>query len=239
MLPWGNLLYLGQYGTDAGPWEEPLVTDLIREVEPDTGEIVWEWRLEDAISPEDYYCPICIETLQGVGYRDWSHSNTLHFYEQDSTILLNVRNLNTVLLISYPSGDVLWALGDAGAFGNGLFHHSHDPEFLPNGNLLLFDNDYHGEAAVTSRALEITFDPVAGTAEVVWEWREEGFYVPIQGDANHLPNDNVLVTDSGKGRVIEVNPFGEKVWEMIQVHPVPSRFHHFYKSERIALPGSE
>jgi outer membrane protein assembly factor BamB len=233
MLPWENVLYLSHTYVRAGPWEEQLISDVIREMNPATGEIVWEWGLADHISPAEHYCPLCMEEVVAGEYRDWSHSNALHYYEQDSTILLNVRNLNTFLLLSYPSGDVLWACGDAGTFGAGLFHHPHDPELLPNGNVLMFDNDEHGGHPVRSRALELAVDPVAETAEVVWEWRDDELWAPILGDANRLPNGNTLVTHPWAARVIEVSPSGEKVWEMRMNHPVPDHHHTFYKAERI------
>jgi len=233
MLPWGNILFLSHTYVQAASWEELLISDLIREVNPHTAEILWEWRLADHLSPAEHYCPLCIEDIVADDYRDWSHSNSLHYYENDSTILLNVRNLNTFLLISYPSGDILWACGDAGSFGGGLFHHPHDPEILPNGNVLMFDNDEHAGHPVTSRALEIAIDPVAQTAEVVWEWRDEELWAPIMGDANRLPNGNTLVTHPWAARVIEVNPSGEKVWQMVMKHPVPNHHHTFYKAERV------
>jgi len=233
MLPWGNLLYLKHRLVQADPWQELVESDTIRELDMETGEIVWEWHLEDCISPTAHFCPLCMETIHLDTYRDWSHSNALHYYEQDSSILLNARNLNTIVLLSYPSGDVLWVCGDAGTFGGGLFHHPHDAERLPNGNIVMFDNDEHAGHPVRSRALELAIDPVAQTAEVVWEWRDDDLYAPIMGDANRLPNGNTLVTDPAKGRVIEVNPSGEKVWEMLMKHPVPDHFHQFYKSERI------
>ncbi len=234
MLPWGNIMYLARRWIYADPWAEPLLTDSIVEVVQDTGEVVWSWKLEETFSPPEFYCPICIEDTSRGGARDWSHSNSIHFYEADSTILLNVRNLNTFLMIAYPSGEVLWACGDAGTFGGGLFHHPHDAELLPNGHVVLFDNDLHGEDPMVTRALELAVDPAAQTAEVAWQWRDEKLLDPIRGDANRLPNGNTLVTAAEEGRVIEVNPSGEKVWEMLLKHPKPGWHYTFYKAERIA-----
>ncbi len=233
MLPWGNIMYLSRRWIYEDLWEEPVLTDSILEVIQETGEVVWSWNLEDYFSPPDHYCPVCIEDMSRAGARDWSHSNSIHFYEGDSSILLNVRNLNTFLMISYPSGDVLWACGDAGTFGGGLFSHAHDAERLADGNVLLFDNDLHGEDPMVTRALELMVDPGTQTAGVAWEWRDETLWAPIRGDANRLPNGNTLVTASHEGRVVEVNPSGEKVWEMVLKHPKPGWDYNFYKAERI------
>ncbi len=234
MLPWGNVLYLSRRWIDVDPWQEPLLTDSIREINYVTGEILWSWDLEDHFHPPDLFCPVCIEDFsRGGGARDWSHSNSLHFYEETSSILMNIRNLNTFIMISYPSGEILWACGDAGTFGGGLFCHAHDAELLPNGNVLLFDNDLDGEDPMVTRALELAVDPNSQTAEIVWEWRDETLWAPIRGDANRLPNGNTLVTASHEGRVVEVNPSGEKVWQMVLKHPSPGRYYTFYKAERV------
>ncbi|MGW8181371.1 MAG: aryl-sulfate sulfotransferase [bacterium] len=233
MLPWGNIMYLSARWIYEEPWVEPVLTDSILEVVQETGEVVWSWNLEDYFSPTDYSCPICIEFITTAGARDWSHSNSIHFYEADSAILLNVRNLNTFLMISYPSGDILWACGDAGTFGGGLFSHAHDVELLANGNVLLFDNDLHGEEPMLTRALELTVDPGTQTAGIAWEWSDETMWAPIRGDANRLPNGNTLVTVSHEGRVVEVNPSGEKVWEMVLKYPWPGTHGTFHKAERI------
>jgi hypothetical protein len=42
MLPWGNILFLSHTYVQAAPWKELLISDLIREVNPNTAEILWE-----------------------------------------------------------------------------------------------------------------------------------------------------------------------------------------------------
>ncbi|MDR2045292.1 MAG: aryl-sulfate sulfotransferase [Clostridium sp.] len=118
-------------------------------------------------------------------------------------------------------------------------HHLHlIPKGLPGeGNLLVFDNGGHagyGEpnpASVTgndnaardySRVLE--FNPV--TLEIVWQYTplEAGstlftdaskFYSSYISSAQRLPNGNTLITEGSDGRLIEVTPEHEIVWEYI------------------------
>lgn len=118
-------------------------------------------------------------------------------------------------------------------------HHFHMiPKGLPGeGNLMVFDNGGWGGYGVPnpsapigvknalrdySRVLE--FNPV--TLEVVWKLtpKELGhavptdaskFYSPYVSSAQRLPNGNTMVTEGSDGRVIEVTPDHEIVWEWI------------------------
>lgn len=234
MLPWGNLLYLRSESIDVGGWMGTIGSDCIDELDPDTGEIVWEWKSHEHIDPLTHYCPICINTLWG-GKRDWTHGNTAQYYEHLEAILYNPRNLDTVYLISYPQGEILWACGKYGSFGQGLFSHPHDPCLLPNGNLLMFDNGNHREPHQWSRALELGIDPANEEAWVVWEYRENpDFFSASMSDANRLPNGNTLITDAWQGRILEVNPQAQKVWEVTIVNQaVLMAPYMMYKAERI------
>ncbi|KAI9025415.1 ASST-domain-containing protein [Hyaloraphidium curvatum] len=117
-------------------------------------------------------------------------------------------------------------------------HHAHIiPRGLPGeGNLLLFDNGGwagYGDANPSSdgtksalrdysRVLEI--DPT--TLEIKWQYtpREAGyivpldasrFYSPFVSSAQRLPNGNTLITEGSDGRIFEVTPEHETVWEYV------------------------
>src|SRR3546814_50497 len=90
----------------------------------------------------------------------------------------------------------------------------HDPDILPNGNMLLFDNFGHYGAGGLSRVIE--FNPV--TSEIVWSYAgdEEHFFESrIRSNQERLPNGNTLITESDGGRLIEVTPDHEIVWEFV------------------------
>lgn len=232
VLPDGNIMFLYQQVIEApGSDFSPRATDGIRIIDPSTKEVLWDWRSEGHISFHDY-CPLCITKTFLSNGLDWLHANTLIFREEPEgdAIYINYRNLNRFCKIDYPSGDMLWCLGDGGDFGGGLFSHAHDPEFLPNGDILLFDNGLHRDGNPEpgeSRVIEIAFDPDALNAEIVWEW-SDGFYSEIMGDADRLPNGNILVTDAMNGRIVELTPDKEVVWEY-QLNAN----HTIYKTERI------
>jgi outer membrane protein assembly factor BamB len=80
------------------------------------------------------------------------------------------------------------------------------PTLLENGHLLVFDNGVHRDF---SRVLEV--NPV--TEEIVWQYRAADFYSQWRGSNQRLPNGNTLICESQNGRVFEVTPAGEVVWE--------------------------
>lgn len=118
-------------------------------------------------------------------------------------------------------------------------HHAHMiPRGLPGeGNILIFDNGgWAGYGAPNpgapkgiknalrdySRVLEI--DPVS--LKIIWQYTpiEAGFvhpvdsnrfYSPFISGAQRLPNGNTLITEGSGGRIIEVTPDHEIVWEYI------------------------
>jgi len=167
------------------------------------GKVVWEWLACEHLDPKiDTLCPLESRSM-------WPYLNSLCVC-QDGNILLSTRYLNQITKIEYPSGRVL------NRYLRGRIFHQHDVRELPNGNIMAFDNGLHryGEELSYSRVVE--FDP--STEEVVWEYKAEqpsDFYSAICGGSERLANGNTLICDSVAGRVFEVTPSNEIVWEYV------------------------
>jgi len=101
----------------------------------------------------------------------------------------------------------VWAL-------SGQWFRQHEATLLDNGNLLLFDNrGNNGQSKV------IELNP--RTQDAVWTYgvaEAEALYSATCGTAARLPNGNTLITESNRGRAIEVTPTNEVVWEFISPH---------------------
>ena len=118
-------------------------------------------------------------------------------------LLLCLRNANLIVVLDADSKRVLWH------WGPGQLELPHMPTMLANGNLLIFDN---GVTRGHSRVIEL--DPVTG--EVVWEYLADPvgeFFSKWRGSNQRLANGNTLICESERGRVFEVTPTGEVVWE--------------------------
>ena len=136
-------------------------------------------------------------------------------------------------------GDLLYRWGNPRIYGRGTKeqqqlggqHNAHwIPKGLPGeGNILIFDNDAsHGGKEQFSRVIEI--DPPSdpnglfpleagapyGPAEPMWTYQaadKTSFSAPFISGAHRLPNGNTFVTAGPQGRLFEVTPGGDVVWE--------------------------
>ena len=127
-------------------------------------------------------------------------------------VLISLRNMDMLVVMDMDRDTIVWAL-------RGSWRHQHDAKMLPNGHILMFDNEgglVHGR----SRALEI--DP--NTAGVVWSYdgteNDPLNSADNRGGVQRLPNGNTLIDESNAGRLLEVTPDGSIVWEY--VNPVQS-----------------
>ena len=121
----------------------------------------------------------------------------------EGDLLICPRDLHMIGIVDIGRKELIWEYKKMGLEG------PHDPTFLDNGNILIFDN---GTRRKYSRLLEI--DP--RTKETVWEYTAdppEDFFTETRGGAQRLPNGNTLVTETHGGRVFEITAAGEVVWE--------------------------
>lgn len=128
-------------------------------------------------------------------------------------MLVSFRHISTVAIIDKASGDITWKLG------HDLLSGQHDATMLANGNILVFDNGplRKAEWRMYSRVIEI--DP--GTNDIVWEYEDKpfsNFFSWRISGARRLPNGNTLITEGEYGRMFQVTPDNEVVWEYINPH---------------------
>lgn len=129
-------------------------------------------------------------------------------------LLLSLRNMNTVAVLDPRTRKIKWVM-------HGQFAQQHDPDFLPNGNIMLFDNlgGINGDRACgRSRVLEL--DPK--TTQVAWRYDGCGgvpFDSERRGTVEQLSNGNVLIAESLGGRVLEVTHEAQPriVWEYFNI----------------------
>lgn len=202
--PRGSTFTLQQWYSEE--WD--LKNDVIIEVD-ESGSIIWRWDSLDHLDPSKDRDPQASE-FGGDPSNDWLHTNAIDLFP-DGDLLVSLRNLNRIVRIDYPSGEIVWS------WGEGILGHQHAPEILENGNILLFDNGIHqtrdrycAKSPCASRVLEI--DPETG--EIVWRFEPDTFFSAAFGDADRLPNGNTLITIGVPAQVWEVTPDGDLVWRL-------------------------
>ena len=204
-LPNGNTLY--NFGA-----RDTVDDAQAKEVSPD-GELVWSWHAKDHFDREPY---------RSKDDGGWTHNNAVERLENGNT-LLSPRNFGLLVEVD-PSGSVVRTMG------KGLLNKAHDPELLPNGNILVA-NHRKPQAA-------IEFNP--DTGEVVWQFaptfKGKGLFVEPLHDADQLPNGNVLIT--GYGIIYEVTREGEIVWQLVLTDKETAlegrKNLGFYKAQRVS-----
>jgi hypothetical protein len=120
-------------------------------------------------------------------------------------ILVSMRSSSTIAIIDPTTEGVEWALS-----GPWMFQHA--SVLLPNGRMLLFDNDFRRRRR--SRVLE--FDPFS--QRIHWQFAggpDRPFYSRVCGAAQRLSNGNTLITDSESGRAFELTPDYELAWAWV------------------------
>ena len=190
----------GGYTTAEDPVQ--MLGDVVREYSP-SGEVVHEWRAWEHLNfDEDVICPL-------EGRREWTHGNSLNV-TPEGNYLVSFRQTSTVGIVDRESGQFIWK------WGPGEVSHQHNPSFLDNGRVLLFDNGSHRRAPNTSYSRIVEIDPANNG--IAWDYRGEppiSFYSYQISGAERLPNGNTLICEGATGRFIEVTPGQQIVWEYI------------------------
>ena len=126
------------------------------------------------------------------------------------SLLLSMRDYNLVMVADPRTLTVEW-------YRVGPWIAQHDPDFLPNGKISVFDNGNDGtetgELWGGSRITEI--DPATGQTVVRYGGREgQPLYTDVMGMHQRL-GGNLLIAETRAGRVLEVTEAGEIAWEYI------------------------
>ncbi len=165
-----------------------------------------EMRLADAVPFNDRADPLHTNSIFVLD------AQTARFIPnaKPGNVLLSVKHLDMLVVMDLEADGIVWAL-------RGSWRAQHDAKMLPNGHILLFDNQGGLAKHGPSRALEI--DP--GTGGVVWSFggsEGEPLDSDNRGAVQRLKDGNTLIGESAGGRILEVTPNGSVVWEY--VHPL-------------------
>jgi hypothetical protein len=179
-----------------------------------------------------------INSMTYVGPNHWFDAGDRRF--RPDNVLISSREASFMAIVG-RDGRIVWRMGpdyresaELKAIGQIIGqHHAHIiPKGLPGaGNLLVFDNggaSGYGDSTPaapdglnvvsrgSSRVLEI--DPV--TLKKVWDYSIAGtesfrFFSHYVSSAQRLVNGNTLITEGADGRIFEITPARDIVWEYV------------------------
>lgn len=229
---------------------DPVVAEAVYEIAEGTADaeaatLVWD-MLSDADWPYGIYnsgpemeaCPTVPDAPRGFipGYCEFGHVNSLAYLEEDDAYLVMFRWLDALVKVDRGTGKVLWVFGgDHDEFSGDddtRFVHGHFSDAWHDGDgllhVLIVDNHDAdpGEEDNDSRYTEFVLDESAKTFERTWVFQSEKFEL-LLGDIRRIPIDgcdNLLISFSSQGRVVEMTRDGEIVWDIgLQLGNVTSR----------------
>jgi len=194
----------------------PRLDDFLVVLSPE-GKELKKISILDALVDSDY--TRLLDRVVWYNKHDFIHTNSVDFidaararalgFAKEGQVLISFRDIDTIALLDVDAEKIVWAL-------RGSWLAQHDPDVLPNGNILLYDNigGLHVNPGGTSRILEV--NPRNGA--VVWSYAgslEQPFESEARGAQERLPNGNTLITETAGGRIFEVTRDGRIVWEYI------------------------
>jgi Arylsulfotransferase (ASST) len=186
---------------------------------------------------------LTINDMQPIGPNKWFDAGDQRFAPDN--IVIDSREASFIAIIDKKTGKIVWRIGPDYVSSEAVLrptlslkvprpvdqtsgqHNAHIiPKGLPGGgDLLVFDNEGASGFPPTtlsmfngSRVLEI--DPT--TKQIVWQYTGLDSDAPLWSfnssfisSARRLPNGNTVIDEGMNGRIFQVTPQGEIVWEYV------------------------
>jgi hypothetical protein len=116
-------------------------------------------------------------------------------------VLVSMRDINALAVVDLEERSIVWA-------ACGPWRAQHDPHFLENGRLLLFDN--HG---LTNESRVLEYDPRSQALPWSYSVRDGMHFRTNEGGmCQRLANGNTLIVSSEDGKILEVTHDKKRAW---------------------------
>jgi hypothetical protein len=181
-----------------GPKEGKIWDGIMQEVDIPTGRVLFEWHSYPQVAIGESYAP---PPKAKAGAKappfDYFHINSIEV-EPNGNFLVSGRNTHAVYEIDRKTKKVLWRLGgkkssfelDAGV----RFAWQHDARRQADGTITIFDNGAAPPVEKFSRVLVVRVDTGTNKATLVRSYHHpQRLLAPFEGNAQFLPNGNILV----------------------------------------------
>lgn len=197
----------------------PVVEDFALKVSPD-GEILQEISLLSALYKNGY--EHLFWKIHRVFTEDVTHTNEIESLSASMAdqyplfdtgdLVVSMKAINSVFVLDPVTMEIKWLSID-------LFLDQHDPEFIGDGWIAVFDNNWDGSPTgeyLGGSRIAAT-KPGTDYVRVLYPTeRSKPFYTGAGGKFQILNNGNLLITEARAGRVFETDSLGRIVWEWVQ-----------------------
>ncbi|WP_413450015.1 arylsulfotransferase family protein [Georgenia phoenicis] len=177
-----------------GPADGQVIDNVVQEIDPATGALLFEWHSVGQVALEESYLPI-----EDAGDRyDYFHANSVEV-DDDGDLLVSARHTCAAYSLDRETAAVEWRLGGREsdfAMGEGAFFiKQHDARRSADGTLTLLDNggDCGDITREVTRGIALELDEEAMTAELTREYlHPEGLFSQSQANFQELPGGDVF-----------------------------------------------
>jgi hypothetical protein len=196
-----------------GPKDGKIWDGIVQEVDIKTGRVLFEWHSYPQVGVKESYAP---PPKAKAGAKappyDYFHLNSIDV-EPNGNFLVSARNTHTLYEIDRKTKKTLWRLGgkkSSFAMGAGTkFAWQHDARRHANGTITLFDNGAAPPVEKFTRVLVLRVDTKAKKASLVRSYHHpKRLLTPVEGNAQFLPNGDVLVGWGAQPYLSELAPDG-------------------------------
>ena len=126
-------------------------------------------------------------------------------------ILLSLRQMKMLVILDEYTGVIKWHF-------IGPWIYQHDPDITAEGNIVVYNNSNYWlnfNRPAGSNLIEL--DTATGKTRIIYPLEgQPSFLSELLGAHELLPNGNRLIVESRAGRVFEINPEGDIVWDFVK-----------------------
>lgn len=229
-------------------YKPPFIEYTILEVSPE-GEIIQEISVMDLLKENGLNGLLYMSSLDNLSTQvtgDTLHLNDVEVFPASmepgvfaaGDIMISLRNINTILAFDQDNKKIKF-------LSTGGFVRQHDPDFIDGNTISVFDNNNIGPKSNGQQSRILILSVIGNTSFAYYTGsKEHRFYTDIMGKHQWLPNGNLLITESTRGRAFEINKDGKIVWEfynkvepgivglMEEVQRLPLKYASLFSKER-------
>ncbi len=191
------------------------VDGVIQEIDIKTGLVMWEWHSLGHVDLSESYSKA--STIPTTAF-DYFHINSVAL-DSKGNFLISARNTWALYSIGIHTGQIAWRLGgkkSSFTLGAGVaFADQHNAQFLPNGDISLFDDEGAPPVKPPSRGELVKLDLKTKTATLDGQLvRNPGPLVTgSQGNVQSLPGGGWMVGWGGLPNLTEFNSQGQVTFD--------------------------
>jgi Arylsulfotransferase (ASST) len=199
-----------------GPAEGKIWDGILQEVDIQTGRVLFEWHSYPQVGiAESYAPPPKAKAGAKAPPYDYFHMNSIEV-EPNGNFLVSARNTHALYEIDRKTKKVLWRLGGKKSdfkMGAGTnFAWQHDARRHADGTITIFDNGAAPPVEKFSRVLVLRTS--AKKATLVRSYHHpQRLLAPFEGNAQFLPNGNIVVGWGAQPYVSELSRTGALLFD--------------------------